>query len=85
MPPPAPPPVVARAGTPRKTAETGSDSPETRAAPLTMKTEVGVFDFSAVHDPKLNRVQVRFIIKNINRNISVIEGLYLCSDENGRP
>ena len=73
-PPPVIPHVEAKAGNPRKTAETQSESPGTGAATSMMKMKVGVFDFSAVHDAELNIMRVRFIIKNINRNISEIQG-----------
>ena len=73
-PPPVIPKVGKKAGTLQATAETKPVSPKTAPVPSLMKIEVGVFDFSATYDGTLKAVQVRFTIKNLNRNISEIPG-----------
>ncbi len=51
--------------------------------PSLRKKEVGVFDFSAVHNPEQNVLRARFIIKNLNRNIPDISGyIFILLKEN---
>jgi len=48
------------------------------------KKEVGVFDFSAAHNPEQNVLNARFIIKNLNRNIPDISGyIFILLKEDG--
>jgi hypothetical protein len=56
---------------PKKPAVSSSEAGR-QAVP--QQIEVGVFDFSASHDPEKNVLAVRFILKNINRNIPEIAG-----------
>jgi len=73
-PPPVIPKVGTQARTPQATADTKPAPQKTAPMPSLMKIEVGVFDFSATFDGALKAVQVRFTIKNLNRNISEIPG-----------
>ena len=74
LPPPVIPHVDTKAGNLQTTAGTQMLPPETGPEPSMMKIEVGIFDFSAEYDAELKAVRIRFIIKNINRNISEIPG-----------